>query len=388
MAYPVADSYSCASGGVIAGGQFKDRFNSITVVSDPVGDRPWNIPNQILLVGLHGSGGANLVNGKQMDAACSSRLSYGIHNVFRFSYSRWDLANVTVIRPVDRYNTAESYWMGFYDGLNVQLCTERRLDTMLRWADENIPNLDPTKKILAGGSMGGWGSMRYGLRRPQHFAAIYPDRPRWRFSGPGVYAVPTLDSGEVGAGGTATNFTDATSPYLKPEDGGYKVSEHMNMIAYVADTSHDIPWVGWCLGRQDGFAIFSDHVDAVVAMRAAKRGFAFAWNDGDHGTGSIMSQIRQSYEYGTFKLGQGYPLFTNHSGDQDPAVDLVGGINIGLSFRNVVESAGAWSCQVTSVLGARTVTVEPLSKTFTATVTPQVVSIPAANTWVSVSFTA
>ena len=70
------------------------------------------------------------------------------------------------------------------------------------------------------------------------------------------------------------------------------------------------------------------------------------------------------------------------------AVDLVGGINIGLSFRNVVESAGAWACEVTSVLGARTVTVEPLSKTFTATVTPQVVSIPAANTWVAVSFTA
>jgi pimeloyl-ACP methyl ester carboxylesterase len=384
----VGESYSCSSGGEIAAGQFKDRFNGITVGIDPVEHRPYNTPNQVLLISLHGSGGANTSVGKQLDAACSARLTYGGHDTFHFSYSRWDLANFTIVRPVDNYAGAESYWMGFLDtGDNlVRLTTERRLDVMVRWVDLNVPNLDLTRRVLTGGSMGGWGSLRYGLRRPKLFASIYPDRPRWRYASGSTYGVPTLATGEAGSG-TTTSFTDTTSPYLVPEDGSGKITRYMDMISYVADTNNDIPWVGWCLGRQDGFANFADHVDAVIAMRAAKRGFAFAWNNGDHSTGSILAQIRQSYEYGTFKLGQGYPLFTNHSGDQDPAVDLAGGINIGLSFRNVVESAGAWSCEVTSVLGARTVTVEPISKTFTATVTPQVVSIPAANTWVSVNFT-
>jgi hypothetical protein len=131
---------------------------------------------------------------------------------------------------------------------------------------------------------------------------------------------------------------------------------------------------------------FSDHVDAVIAMRAAKRGFAFVWNNGNHSTGSIISQITDSYPFGLFELGKGYPLFTSHSGDLDPAVDLVGGINEGLTFRNVVESAAGWSCEVTSILGARTVQVEPISDIYVTPVSKKTVTITAANAWASVSF--
>jgi len=194
-------------------------------------------------------------------------------------------------------------------------------------------------------------------------------------------SVPGWDTGSV-------TYPVASAPLLAAIDGGGSSAVPRDGIAYVSNTANKVPWVGWCIGRNDGFAPFDDQVAAVVALRAAKRGFCFVWNDGNHTTGSILSQITASYPFGTFELGKGYPLFTNHSGDQDPAVDLVGGINEGLSFRSVTESAGAWSCEVTSVLGARTVTVEPISDVFTATVTPQVINIPAANTWVSVSFTA
>ena len=124
----------------------------------------------------------------------------------------------------------------------------------------------------------------------------------------------------------------------------------------------------------------------VAAMRSAGRGFAFAWNNGTHSTGSIISQITSSYAYGTFEIGVGYPIYTNNSGDQDPAVDLEGGINLGFQHRNVVESSGAWSCQIRNLLGARTVTVTPKSSIYTGSKTPKVVNVPAGQAWVSVSW--
>lgn len=294
---------------------------------------------------------------------------------------------MTICRPTDAFDRyggggiwREGYWMGFTDmgQPEMRLIVERRLDALMAWVSANLP-ISATRRSVGGGSMGAWGALTYGLRRAHMFAVVGADRPRWRWAN---YNAQTANVPNWGSGNTA--HTVATSPNLLAEDGGGKVVDHMNMIAYVANPANTMPFLQWNIGRNDGFSDFRDHVDAVVALRATKRAFAFAWNDGNHSTGSIPGQFA-SYN-GLFEIGKGYPLFTNHSGDADPAVDLVGGINIGLKFRNVVESATSWSCDVTSVLGARTVDVEPLSPIFTTPVAAQTVTIPAANTWVPVSF--
>jgi len=391
MASPVGDSYAVASGGVIAAGRYVNQLGAVSIASEDAGV-PYTTPGQTLVVTLHGSGGQNTTTGRQYRAAVSGRLAYAEHTEFAFSTARDAIASLLRLRPVDSYGTypsairRESMWLGFKNigSASIKLITERRLEAMLAWADTNLAaQINPLKTCLTGGSMGGWGTLTYGIRRPHRFAALYPDRPRWRYGYTiGQHAVADYNSG-LGA------VTVANSPAIDAADGsGTVFALRHDVTSYVADTDHDIPWVGWCVGRQDGFTQFSDHVDAVAALRSAGRGFAFAWNNGNHTTGSILAEITQSYPFGTFRLGQGYPLFSNHSGDQDPAVDLVGGINIGLAFRNVVESAGSWSCEVTSVLGARTVDVSPISKTFTAPVSAQTINIPAANTWVPVEFTA
>ena len=160
------------------------------------------------------------------------------------------------------------------------------------------------------------------------------------------------------------------------------------MVAYVSNPANKVRPFFWCIGRQDGFSIFADHIAMVAAMRATGRAFAFYWNNGDHSTGSQMDQILQSYPYGTYQLDKGWPVFTEHSLDQDPSVDLLGGINIGLSFRNVIETANGWSCEVTNVVAGCTVKVKPCSEEFKANVAAKLVTIPAAGNWVSVSFTA
>lgn len=393
MPNPQGNSYPGVPGTTLYAGieNPADGLQSVALFSEDAGV-PWTTPDQIFMLVLHGSGGANLTTGRQYRATVSGKLAYDTQTEFAFSTVRGTAVNgvnVTQLRPVDWYGNwpssvrRESHWMGFtgMDTSELKLITERRLDALMIWADANVPNVSATRRVLTGGSMGGWGTITYGLRRPDRFPAIYPDRPRWRYSSGTNVSIANWPNQSV-------LWPYASAPNVAAEDGGGSAAVYKDGIAYVSNTANKVPWIGWCIGRNDGFAPFSDQVAAVAALRAAKRGFCFVWNDGNHTTGSILSQITASYPFGIFELGKGYPLFTNHSGDQDPAVDLVGGINEGLSFRNVVESASSWSCEVTSVLGARTVTVEPISDVFTATVTPQNITIPAANTWVPVSFTA
>lgn len=391
MASSVRQGFKAASGATLYGGKNSptNRFDSVAIALESTDGLPGNTASKILVVNLHGSSGQNTSNGRQYDAAVSGLLAYAEHTTFRFSTVLSLTPGIFLLRPIDQYGLTgggakrESNWLGFKNmpTADVALITERRLDALITWSETNLQYV-AKKQCLTGGSMGGWGTLTYGIRRRSKFAALYPDRPRWKHS---------ATTGNIAVWnylGAQETVAVASAPNLTPDDGGGSFMSKLDILAYVSDTNNKLPWIGWCIGRNDGFTPFADHVAAVTALRATKRGFAFAWNDGNHSVGSILSQIFASYPYGTFEIGKGFPLFTEHSGDQDPAVDLVGGINIGLSFRNVIESAGSWSCEVTSVAGARTVKVEPLSDVFIAAVAPQLVTIPAANSWVAVNFSA
>lgn len=356
---------------------------------------PLTTTGQHFVLQLHASGGSTTTTGQRYSAVCPDLLADPDGGAFLFSTARGTAVggfNVTLLRPVDNYGTysgsglrKESFWMGFMPtaGAPLQLITEARLDALLKWSEDNVPNVSPTRRYCTGGSMGAWGTMTYATRRPEKFAAIYPDRPRVRNNNTaGAINLPEWTTGNV------SYNPSSSAPNINPRWRAGSSKDHLDLVAYVANTANRIPWIGWVIGSNDGFSVFSDHVALVAAMRSARRGFAFYWDDGNHDAGTRMNQIQASYPYGLFELGKGYPRFENHSGDQVPGVDVTGGINIGLTFRNVVESAGAWSCEVTSILGARTVDVSPISTVFTAPVAAQNISIPAANTWVPVSFTA
>ncbi len=401
MATPTDSSVTvAASTPVVYGGRYDTSvFSSVAETQAPGVNAATSTANQTLIVNLHGSGNdlSALTGTRILTATLSAAESYEtdttcliheqkagtINGNVAFNLWPWDRQN-----PPNAGNIRQDYWMGRTHAptSELRLFTERRLDAwMARYVGD--PRVHPTKRVLTGGSMGGWGTLRYGVRRPHIFPALYPDRPRWRYGETaGSFRIPSWTIAIV------PNYTTAACPNLVAEDGGYSAAVHMNIIDYVADTDNVIPWIGWCVGRNDGYMPFDDHVDAVAALRAANRGFAFYWNDGDHsvgtgsGSGGQLFRITDSYAYGMFELGKGYPIFTNHSLDSDPAVDLVGGINIGLKFRNVTESASAWSCEVSHISSACTVDVSPYSTTYTGDKTPKTATITAANAWTSVSF--
>ena len=64
----------------------------------------------------------------------------------------------------------------------------------------------------------------------------------------------------------------------------------------------DLPFYAWGCGRHDGFATWQEQVDMVKALTAARHGFAFAWNNGDHSSGSqAMANIHKYYSGRTIR---------------------------------------------------------------------------------------
>jgi hypothetical protein len=355
---------------------------------------------QAMVLYLHGSGTDPVTFGTHWHATMRNNLDYpaGSDSTMYWA-ARWNNsgsggAHYIQILPRDRHpdqnNTnanLNSFHMGWTDGAfsprQAVLITERRMDQLLAWVESQYPQASTTKRYMNGDSVGAWACMTYGIRRPTKFAALYPSRPRFRYDANGaqMIQVPDWNSSSL-----EYNLASVSGPNKSAIDGGGTMASHLDITSYVADTANRIPWVGWVIGSADTFVTFQDHKDFIAAMRTAKRGFAVSWNAGNHSGAPNISDITDSYYYGLFEVGVGYPLYENNSGDQDPAVDAVGGINLGFKHRSVVESAGAWSCEITNTLGARTVDVSPISSIYTGSLTPKNKTIPSANTWVSVAF--
>lgn len=427
MAVATADSYTAPAGtrnirlgrGVTGGqsvlpdppaGQWTNVFSAVTAEglgANSSASLPQSGSDQVLQLNLHGSGGRTsiLTSGTIFRGDTLAGETWNVNNLLRWAASnggnsvvypggaakalyRVSPQDIVSGMPNVSGGTGETYWMGLVNAPDnkLNLYTERRMDAMLAWVRANVASISKTRWVCTGSSMGAWGGWTYALRRPQWFGAVYGNAPRWRNHGTTPNKVWLTDWAQS-FGPTA--YDTSTAPLLSTQDGGGSSAAHVDTIAYATNTANGLPWVGWVIGRNDGYGLWQDQVDAIAALRAAKRGFAVAWNDGNHGSGpNLDSVIKSSYPEGLWEVGRGYPLFTQHSLDADPAVDLAGGINVGLTFRNVVESAGGWTCEVTSLVSACTVHVEPKSQFFTTAVASRLVTIPSAGTWVSVNFTA
>lgn len=223
--------------------------------------------------------------------------------------------------------------------------TEERLAWMIPWTIDHYA-ADAERVTLTGGSMGAWGTITFGLHHPALFAALFPDRPRFR----------------------QTSLTSVTTPPL-PDDtlpDGTIWSEHHDAIALVtAHAEDDLPFLGWNCGRQDGFATWQEQVDMVEAMTEQRFAFAFAWNDGDHSEGSAAAaDIAAWYPPERFARNVSHPAFTHSSIDDDPGPgdpalgDLVGGINLGFTWTDPEDTATTWSTAIGNALADATMTVD------------------------------
>jgi hypothetical protein len=265
------------------------------------------------------------------------------------------------------------WWIGIHENGVANRFVERRLDAIVQHCVAHY-QLDPARMACQGSSLGGRGTLTYGLRR--NFSALNPILPNWNHK-----RIADLESGSL-----VRQYPD---PVVMPDGSDYYPT--IDMLAFIADPANKVPFLAWAIGRNDGAAPWSEQLEAVRLLKATRRAFCFGWNDGDHSAGAQPNWlIEADYPWREFSTEESHPAFFNSSIDQDPAVDATGYINIGFKWRNVVDTAGSWSCEVTNTRAASDMTVDLLPyncQAFTESVGLKNVVIPLGQ-WVTVEFTA
>ncbi len=379
---------------------------------------PLNVPNQRVEINLHGSSGGYDTTGTGLGPAyykgdkyfavypppfTGGPLGLEFHISSGGGYGSTmptpNPAAFVSLTPIDRViypdgKGKETLHSGCRHGASHGFAplTEDAYDAMIEWAKVNVPNIDWSRSVSGGrygshvnNSMGAWAMLRWAMRRPQYFAFVGGSSPR--FKADDVYDWET--SGRL------------PTPAGQLMDDGSSYATAFDFVSLVNDTTKKLPFLMWTTSTGDGFTPFADCKAAIAALRARIRtvglsndkrsGFAVGWVPGVHGAAgpatAVLNAMNAAYPREGWKLGQGYPVVDRCSLDADPTTAGSGYVNKDVKWRNVVESASGWSCEV-GATAACTVEVWPHSEVFLDQITaPVLVTIPNATTWVPVTFT-
>ena len=140
---------------------------------------------------------------------------------------------------------------------------------------------------------------------------------------------------------------------------------YMDTVAYVTSRCGQyVPFIGWGIGRFDGFASWQEQLDMVNALKACHHGFAFSWNGGGHSDAvAALGVIMPGYGTAYVK-DKSYPAFTNSSLDSNPGNgdpnngDTSGCINCGFSWTGLAETGITWTAQISNSLNPSAMTAD------------------------------
>lgn len=320
------------------------------------------LPLHVTLHGSNGAGGGAGAYGDYFLYFGTPQMGYrdGLAGVFSIEEMK-SPSNRLLLRARDAVEhpsgarAMETYWFGYackpqlaaHDDVRFYPYTENQLAWIVAWAVKYY-EADPNRVTMGGSSSGGVGSFNVGMHHPELFSAVYPTTAR-------VRKVPAISLDRQLAKGASVLMDDGKTDYADRANGPKFVSEH----------TRDLPFVGWAVGRRDYAATWQEQIDMVRAMTAAKHGFAFSWNNGDHsGGGAASQQIQKWYPSEVFARNLSYPALGNSSinqnmGGGDPADgDLEGGINLGFRWKDVVDESGRWSVSLANELAKDAMTVD------------------------------
>lgn len=258
----------------------------------------------------------------------------------------------------------ETCWFGYYcvpfgashTEPRAYPFTENRLKWMVEWVIDRY-KVDPNRVYSVGQSMGAMGSTQFSFRQPEIFAAVYPRLGRVRQSWMPAVGFDLSPSINKGRWDQPALMYDGKSDYFK---------DWMDSVKWVSEHKEDLPFYAFCFGRNDWVATWQDQIDMVNALTKSKHGFAFSWNNAGHdsvGAGAMQVLIKY-YPSHKFSRNQSYPAFGNSSINDDMGKgdktdgDLVGGINLGFDWSDVVDESDRWSIRISNDLCTDVMTVD------------------------------
>lgn len=263
-----------------------------------------------------------------------------------------------------------SFWYGYNSNINdpakmadgvATNYTERRLLWIIDWVKRTYQT-DPNRSYCTGSSMGGCGTISFGFRHPEIFAACTAQVP-----------IVAYDKGK---GGDSTMRVSAECGSMDTlTSDGVPVKERLDGTLFVKNYKGDLPFLVIENGRKDMSIPWWKCPDFYRALRDQRQGFVAAWNDGDHATVSNLSradvkQLVNLSNLHSYALNKSYLAFSNCSQDSNPGNgeatdgDIVGFMNRGLSFAEPVDEAGKYEVLIKW-------TLEPEKLPVTVDVTPR-----------------
>jgi hypothetical protein len=289
-----------------------------------------------------------------------------------FKFSVRVEADDVVVRPTDRvwinrpHNEAAdggtpaiwTFWYGYNSHIFDRKLmatgvptnyTERRNLWILNWVREQYQP-DTNRWYCSGSSMGGCGTISFGLHHPELFAACHAHVPIVSYTNLG-------ESGGRRLGPSSASrlepscWTGPIPPDLKTNEG-VSLLDRMNGTKFVTETRDDLPFLFLENGRQDGSIPWQNNPPFYRALSHARQGFAAYWDNGTHSTSgkdapddvkAWMQRFRR------FRLDQSYPAFTNTSSDRNAGNgapddgDIIGWINRGMDWKDIEDAPDHYS---------------------------------------------
>ena len=219
--------------------------------------------------------------------------------------------------------------------------TERRNLWILNWVREQYQP-DPNRWYCSGSSMGGCGTISFGLRHPELFAACHAHVPIVSFTDLGAKSASRL---------APSCWTGPVPPDLKTNEG-VPLLDRMNGTKFVSETSDDLPFVFLINGRQDGSIPWQNNPPFYRALSEARQGFAVYWDNGTHPTcGKDAPDDVKAWmqRFRRFRRDESYPAFTHTSTDRNVGNgapedgDIIGWMNRGLDWKDIEDTPGRYS---------------------------------------------
>lgn len=248
-----------------------------------------------------------------------------------------------------------TFWWGYsskiYDraqmneGLPVNY-TERRNLWLLGWV-RSYYQPDMRRAYCSGSSMGGCGTVSFGLRHPELFVGLHARVP--------IVAYTYL------GGGSAKRFEPCCWTGPIPEslaaDDGEPFLERMNGTRFVERTREDLPMLFLIHGRQDKSIPWQNNPAFYRALESAHQAYAVYWDNGTHSTcgKEAPEDVKSWYQrFRKLRRDESYPAFGGTSSNANPGDgrpedgDLVGWMNRGMDWRDIEDQPERYSLTVTA----------------------------------------
>ena len=214
--------------------------------------------------------------------------------------------------------------------------TEQILLWILGWVSEYYQP-DPNRWYCTGSSMGGCGTISFGMHHQELFAALYAHVPIVSYTYLGTGSAKRLEP----------SCWIGTIPGDLNTNEGIPLLRRMNGIEFISDTKTDLPFLFLINGRRDASIPWENNPAFYEALSEAGQGFAAFWDNGEHATcGTDAPEDVKGWRESMyrFRLNESFPAFSNMSSDLNPGNgnpqngDIIGWINRGIGWSDIEDT--------------------------------------------------